>query len=170
MPRKKPRDLARQPPVEEREKLVTELVEEATSRIQATLRTELVEVVRAEYFSGPLPPPETLAAYSRAFDGCSERIVAMAESQQSHRHSMERGKLAADIAHERLGMQFTLVIAVVGVLAGAALLWANKDIAGYVSLSASLLTPIASRLLGERRQRKQLQERAQLAQRPPSRS
>ncbi|GAA1896448.1 hypothetical protein GCM10009716_03100 [Streptomyces sodiiphilus] len=40
--------------------------------------------------AGPLPPPELLAGYERVHDGLAERLVSMAEREQSHRHYMDR--------------------------------------------------------------------------------
>lgn len=45
--------------------------------------------VRTE-FSGPLPPPDALEKYERASPGAAERIIAMAETQSSHRHELEK--------------------------------------------------------------------------------
>lgn len=39
-------------------------------------------IVGLEMYSGPLPPPELLAAYERAHPGMAERIINMAEREQ----------------------------------------------------------------------------------------
>jgi uncharacterized membrane protein len=36
--------------------------------------------VQSASFRGPLPPPAMLAGYEAVFQGCAERVVAMAES------------------------------------------------------------------------------------------
>lgn len=41
-------------------------------------------------YSGPLPDPATFAFYERTTQGAGERILAMAENEQRHRHEMER--------------------------------------------------------------------------------
>lgn len=43
-----------------------------------------------EHYSGPLPPPETLRQYDEIVPDGAERIMAMAEREQTHRHHMNR--------------------------------------------------------------------------------
>jgi len=40
-------------------------------------------------FSGPLPPPAVLMGYEEIVPGAAERIIAMAEGEQKHRHKIE---------------------------------------------------------------------------------
>lgn len=55
-----------------------------------------VSAVKTESFSGPIPPPDTLAKYEEKFPGFGERILAMAEREAAHRHELD--KRNADIA------------------------------------------------------------------------
>lgn len=48
-----------------------------------------ISAVKAESFSGPIPPPEALAKYEDKFPGFGERILAMAEREAAHRHDMD---------------------------------------------------------------------------------
>ena len=45
--------------------------------------------VTTQQFSGPLPPPEVLAKYNAIIPNAAERILAMAEADISHLHTME---------------------------------------------------------------------------------
>ena len=56
-------------------------------------------------YSGPLPTPETLAAYGQAIPGAAERILSMAEDEQAHRQAMDRGRLALAQDGQRLDRQ-----------------------------------------------------------------
>jgi len=51
---------------------------------------EVVREIIAEAwrFAGPLPPPELFAEYDRVLPGSAERILAMAEREQKHRHDV----------------------------------------------------------------------------------
>lgn len=51
-----------------------------------------------QVFSGPLPPPNVLAGYNNVVPNAAERIVAMAESEQKHRHAVEAAAVNANIA------------------------------------------------------------------------
>lgn len=48
---------------------------------------------RAERFEGPLPHPETLAAYERVRQGLGDRLVTAFEQQQAHRHALELAQM-----------------------------------------------------------------------------
>jgi uncharacterized membrane protein len=51
---------------------------------------EVINVVKAvsQQFSGPIPPPQILGDYDKVQPGFAERIIAMAEREQSHRHGI----------------------------------------------------------------------------------
>lgn len=50
-----------------------------------------------EHHSGPLPHPQTLAAYDGVVPGLAERIVAMTERELAHQQDMQRRALSAEI-------------------------------------------------------------------------
>ncbi len=50
----------------------------------------LVQHEYNEFFSGPLPSPQTLEGYENSVPGSAERILKMAESQVYHRQDMEK--------------------------------------------------------------------------------
>lgn len=57
-------------------------------------------------FSGPIPPPALLKEYDEALPGCAERVVQMAEREQSARHTDNR-KL---VHNDRLRAIFAFVV------------------------------------------------------------
>ena len=59
-------------------------------------------------YSGPLPDPATFEAYDHTTPGAGERILAMAEKEQAHRHKMEAlmtEAYAKDSVNERKEIQ-----------------------------------------------------------------
>ena len=92
--------------------------------------------VQGTSFSGPLPPPEILAKYDAVVPGCADRIVAMAERNQKHRHEMEAVVLPAGIKSERRG-QFI----------GALLYLASLGLGGWCIYTGSPITGVTA-LLG----------------------
>jgi len=75
--------------------------------------------------SGPLPPPQILKGDGDVDESFPQRIMAMAEAEQAHRHSMERQTLAAqredlkrDRTEARLGQTFALVIGLAAIVGG----------------------------------------------------
>lgn len=61
--------------------------------------TFAAQETRISSHSGPLPSPETLAAYERLHPGSTERIFQMAEKEQANRLGLESMQLSADIEH-----------------------------------------------------------------------
>lgn len=51
------------------------------------------QVHQVQSFTGPIPPPEILAKYEDCFPGLAERIIVMAEKEQTRRHDIESKKL-----------------------------------------------------------------------------
>lgn len=47
-------------------------------------------------FNGPIPPPQHFKEYEVILPGSADRILAMAEKEQSHRHSWEKSHLNWD--------------------------------------------------------------------------
>lgn len=66
-------------------------------------------VSKSAYFSGPLPPPELLAAYEDVHPGLAERIVAMAEKEQTFGHEITRAALNAENDEHRRGQHYALI-------------------------------------------------------------
>ena len=50
-----------------------------------------------------------LAEYERIFAGCAERLVAMAESQLSHRQGLESTVVRGNVAAEKRGQWMAFV-------------------------------------------------------------
>lgn len=68
-------------------------------------------------YSGPLPKPSDFAAYKETLPSAPERIMTMAEEEQTHRHTLEK-QIVGSAARENLIGQilaFILAIACLGV-------------------------------------------------------
>ena len=59
-------------------------------------------IVAAAY-SGPIPPPEWMESYEQFMPGTGAQIMAMAKSEQDHRHKMERRALWLNYGDSLLG-------------------------------------------------------------------
>jgi uncharacterized membrane protein len=56
-------------------------------------RAQPPTVVLAEMRTGPLPPPDDMAAYGRVYPELPREIMAMAQKSQSHIHDMQRADM-----------------------------------------------------------------------------
>lgn len=62
-----------------------------------------------EFHQGPLPPPRQLAEYADVVSGGAERIFAMAEREQEHRHDCERRIVRGEIRLKHVGQGAALL-------------------------------------------------------------
>ena len=111
-------------------------------------------------YSGPLPDPATFEAYDHTTPGAGERILAMAEKEQAHRHKMEAlmtEAYAKDSVNERKEIQrsqwmaWTLASGVV--LIGGFLVYAGHSVVGTL-LTGGTLIGIVSAFLEKNRHEK----------------
>lgn len=109
--------------------------------------------------SGPLPDAVTYARYEATTPGAGERILAMAEREQAHRHKMEElvnRALVEDATAERKeikrGQWLAFFIALVILAIGGWLAYTNHPLVGGL-LTAGTLVGIVSAFLGRSRQK-----------------
>ena len=72
--------------------------------------------------SGPLPPAEDLAAYDAVTAGAAQRIIAMAEREQNHRHAQEAAAVrlhSEELSLRRRGQSCALALGLILIAAGA---------------------------------------------------
>ena len=115
-----------------------------------------LQVFKAEGFSGPLPPPHLLAKYNEAFEGCAERIVAMAETQARHRQDLEKKVVFSNSRHELFGQISALIIAVSAIGAGTYLTLHGKTVEGLVAILGTLASLVGVFIYGKRAQKREL--------------
>lgn len=100
--------------------------------------------ITAQRFTGPLPHPAILAQYNNSVPGGAERIIAMAERNQQHRHDIESLVVRGGLSAQRNGQWFGLLVALTGMIGSIWLVsqgheWGGAtigtiDVAGLVSL------------------------------------
>ena len=80
---------------------------------QQGLSKETTTVVSMQqHYSGPLPPAQEFKAYGEVLPNAPERILAMAEGEQKHRHKKEIRALNARAFVSILGMLFGVGIVI----------------------------------------------------------
>lgn len=125
---------------------------------------QLTITQQASAFSGPLPPPEDLAAYEQISPGFADRIVTMAEKEQVQRHGNEH-KLR-DLQRRLLsrGQVFAFILSLAIVAGGFWLLLNDKPVAGFITLLGAIGT-VAGPFIYQVRSKRKLAEAAQQARR-----
>ena len=83
------------------------------------------QIIHTQY-QGPIPPPNLLDLYESVHRGLADRIVVMAEKEQSHRQEMEQKDINAGIMfagkeflEARIGQFCALTIGLFAIGAGA---------------------------------------------------
>ena len=125
-------------------------MKEPLEQRKQVVRTEL----RASY-SGPIPPPEMLAAYERALSGSAERIITMAEGEQKHRHQLESADFTTRATLIRRGQAFAFIMGISGIIGGIVLALFDKSLAGFGVFFTSLATLAGIYFYGHRQKPEQ---------------
>lgn len=112
------------------QQLLEPLRQEVQEQLSPLLRPEKREeagnlvdrlmVTISEKFSGPLAHPAHLEAYERIVPGAAERLLAMAEGEQGHRHRSDRQAAQFDAFYSMTGLIFGFAIGVCLVVGGVA--------------------------------------------------
>ena len=125
------------------------------SEIDSAVRLRVQETlaIRAKFFSGPLPPPEHLAAYERTMSGAAKSIFQAFETEGEHRRSTESKVVDSNIRLESRGQTFGFVIAMTALIGGMGLMAFDKSISG-AAISLSALATLAGVFVWSKRQKK----------------
>lgn len=107
-------------------------------------------VERQEYFSGPLPPPETLAAYEQIDRGLADRIVRMAETEQDRRWRANRVRMRADILSEWGGLLSGFIVAMAFLGAAVYLIAEGRGVEGTILGTVDLVALVGLFVYGRR--------------------
>ncbi len=100
-------------------------------------RVEVADTLQVSFSSVPLPPPEHLEAYEHTLPGVADRLLAMAESQQQHRHSQEKQRNAANVKLQSRGQWMAFGFSVLALLCAVVLLYYDKPVGGLVAIVTS---------------------------------
>lgn len=98
----------------------------------------LAQHVVVESISGPLPSPDIIAGYDRILPGAADRIIKMAENEQTHSHDMQIRAEGHRFKLTITGQVFGFIIGIVGVGGGVGLAAYDKSIVGFSVFFTSL--------------------------------
>ena len=99
---------------------------------------------------GPLPPPEDLKGYNDVLPGAADRILAMAEGEQKHRHGMEERDLKYRASLTGLGQILGFTLGLAAIVGGVVLLGLGRNIAGFGTLILAVASLTAAFLYGRK--------------------
>lgn len=82
-------------------------------------QVEITHTQSIELSAGPLPHPDFFQAYENTLPGAADRILAIAETQQQHRHEQQSARLRSDESRESRGQWIAFTVVLTGIIAGA---------------------------------------------------
>lgn len=130
------------------------LVRELEKRMQNPAEEDMFPRVStigvSRQFSGPLPPPEMLDQYNQVEPGAANRILRMAEKEQSHRHDRESEAVAGEIAKDRRGQNYALLVSMTIILGSIGLIAIGEQIYGTVLAGGTLIGLAGTFIAGRR--------------------
>ncbi len=109
-----------------------------------------VNEVSAQFFSGPLPPPEILKKFDEIIHGAAERILKMAEEQSVHRKGLENKVVTSDIARSKWGQILGFIIAITGLIVSGFIAIYGNAIAGGIIGVGTLVSLVSVFMYGSR--------------------
>lgn len=108
------------------------------------------DLVHAEAFSGPLPPPELFAHYDEVLPGSAERILAMTESEQAHRQQWFDLAAKRESQYNFFGM-FCALVVWLATIGGAMYLFSiDKDLIGSIFVLVAFAGIVKAFIQGRR--------------------
>ena len=123
-------------------------------------------LVRQEFFQGPIPPPEAIEAYARIIPDGANRVMALAEAQQKHRHSIESAVVSGNVRAQAQGQWMAFILTLVCVIGGFTLIFHGYSALGISSVLGTT-TPLIGVFVWSKKQ--QERERKEKAQQVPDR-
>jgi len=129
---------------------------EERHRAEAIIRSAL-----SVEFSGPLPPPELLGKYEALLPGAADRIIRMAETQQTHRQDLERTVIKSNVSVQKWGLACGFVLALTAISGGIWLSLRGSSGVGLTAIISALAALVGVFIYGKSEQRKELQEKSE---------
>ena len=119
------------------------------------------QVAISQQFSGPLPPPEILAKYEQILPGAADRIIKMAESQQSHRQRLEQKVIESNTSAQKWGVACGFILAMTAVCGGIWLSLRGMSGTGLTTIIGALAALVGVFVYGKSAQDKQLKKKSE---------
>ncbi len=104
-------------------------------------------VIHTSYI-GPIPPAEDLDRYNQITPGAADRIIAMAEKEQTHRHNIDGDTTRGFTEYMRRGQWFAFILGAVSFLGGIFLIYTGSAGIGASIFMLSLATLVGAAIWG----------------------
>jgi|ERR1039458_2196410 uncharacterized membrane protein len=114
-------------------------------------QTRVGVLVESSISAGPLPSPEIIAEYDKVLPGAANRIIKMAENEQTHSHNMQIRTEGHRFKLTITGQVFGFIIGISGVAGGIWLVGHDKSIGGFSVFFTSLAVLVGGFIYSRRK-------------------
>lgn len=146
-------------PVDLSETQLLEIIEKQPEEVQESLTRTLV--AQQVSYRGPIPPPSLLKEFDSIIPNGADRIMTMAEKQQSHRQELEKDVVKANNRDSLVGVISAALIGSIAIIGGIALMMADKSVEGFGVIIPSIATLVGVYLHGAKRDADDLKNKQQ---------
>lgn len=120
-----------------------------TPEIESRPRPDQQLKIQAQiHHSGPLPHPAMLEAYDKILPGAADRIIAMAENNNTYIMEMDRQTLEGQFMERRIGQFFGFFLGFLGLAGSFWLASIGHDWAASILGGTTLLSLVSTFVLG----------------------
>jgi uncharacterized membrane protein len=112
-------------------------------------------------FSGPIPHPDVLARYDQVCPGAADRIIGMAERQETHRQSLEVRVIWSNTRVQLLGPILGFILALAIIALGGWLLATGRPLEGLSALVLAAAGIVVPFVVGKRQQAAELKRKSE---------
>lgn len=127
-------------------------VTEAIKGLAPEQRTVVIQAIKGESFSGPIPHPELLQKYETIHPGFAERFVSMAERQLDHRIECENKVVNGSLAESKRGQNYGLIVSLLFLAASVFLGFYGHDWLAGILGGGTLVSLVTIFVIGKKKQ------------------
>lgn len=139
---------------------VKPIIDRLPPKDKATIEASLIALSIKKSWSGPLPSPDTLAEYNKAFPNGAEKIYNLTKSQSEHRMSLENLAISSDLRQSERGQVFGVIIALSFFIGAFVLILLGHEYAGTILGTVDLVALVSVFVIGKDFQKKSLKEKS----------
>ena len=111
-------------------------------------------------YNSPIAPPEIIEGYGRVLPSAPERILAMVERQEAHRHHLEKTVVEAGVKNASKALNVTAYISTLFVGAAVYMVHEHYVVYGIVTLGSTLAALAGVNIYGKATQKSERNEKA----------
>ncbi|MDY6934931.1 MAG: DUF2335 domain-containing protein [Spirochaetota bacterium] len=101
-------------------------------------KKELIQIIQATRWSGPIPSPKDLDEYNKIEKGFADRIIKLTEKEQDHRHNFNFELMKNERYLRVLGLCFAFAIIIILLFSTIYLYYISKNEGIVITLIAEI--------------------------------